>query len=81
MFSETVVCSWSQARIAAPAEGGLKSQSGCRPQNPRLGAERRIPLDALTNGISRMQLQTRWLSRSRSETSYGRCPLLIAVAP
>ncbi len=34
-----------------PAEGGLKSQSCCRLQNPRLEAQRRFPLDALTNGL------------------------------
>src|SRR5208337_802790 len=39
-------------------EGGLKSQSGCRLQKPRLGAERRLPLDALTNGLPVWPLTT-----------------------
>src|SRR5208337_481150 len=51
LFSRTRRRSSSQVRVAALSEGGLKSQSGCSLQNPRLGAERRVALDALTNSL------------------------------
>ncbi len=51
LFSRNRRRSSSQVRVAALSEGGLKSQSGCSLQNPRLGAERRVALDALTNSL------------------------------